>query len=407
MTNLAGRRVLHLTTTDISLALLLGPQLRAFADAGMEVIGASAPGPWVGDLEASGIRHEAVVHATRSMSVRKDALALAELVRLFRRVRPDIVHTHNPKPGIYGRLAARLAGVPVVLNTVHGLFAAPDDAFMRKAIVYGLERFATACCQAEMVLNAEDLTALRRTGIPERKLVMLGGGVDVERFRPRSPSFVTEARKALGFGDDRVIVGLVARLVWEKGLRELFAAAEVLRQTMPEVVVVVVGPSDSEKSDGLRPADLRAAEALGNVVFLGERRDVEALYPAFDLFALPSYREGLPLSAMEASACGVPVVATDIRGCRQVVHHGVTGLLVPVRDAGALVDAIGSLARDRGRRQAMGQAARRRAEAEFDQRRVVSDTLKIYSRLLDPVGSPQPLVPRRPAQERPRALVAS
>lgn len=407
MNRLAGRRVLHLTTTDITLALILRPQLRAFADAGMEVIAASAPGPWVGDIEASGIRHEAVVHATRAMSVRKDALALAELVRLFRRLRPDIVHTHNPKPGVYGRLAARLAGVPVVLNTVHGLFAAADDGLLRKAVVYGLERAATACGQAEVVLNVEDLATLKRFGIPARKLMFLGGGVDLERFRPRPPSQVSAARRGLGFGDDTVVVGLVARLVWEKGLGELFAAAEMLRRTNPEVVVVVVGPSDPEKSDGLGPADLEAAEALGNVVFLGERRDVEDLYPAFDLFVLPSHREGLPLSAMEASACGLPVVATDIRGCRQVVEHGVTGLLVPVRDAVALAGAIGSLAGDRPRRQAMGQAGRRRAEAQFDERRVISDTMDVYRRLLDPMGSrPTPMAAAL-EPEPSRSLVAS
>ena len=109
VTGVAGRRLVHVTTADISLALLLGPQLRAFADAGMEVIGASAPGPFVEELVASGIPHEPLRHATRSMAPGHDVLAIGELVRLFRRLRPDIVHTHNPKPGLYGRLAARIA----------------------------------------------------------------------------------------------------------------------------------------------------------------------------------------------------------------------------------------------------------------------------------------------------------
>ena len=135
-------------------------------------------------------------------------------------------------------------------------------------------------------------------------------------------------------------------------------------------MVVVVGPPDPAKSDGLTPEDIAAAEALGNIRFLGKRRDVEDLYPGFDMFVLPSYREGFPRSAMEASACGVPVVATDIRGCRQVVAHGSTGLLVPDRDAEALAGAMEELADDSPRRHAMGQAARKRAEAEFDDGRV-------------------------------------
>jgi glycosyltransferase involved in cell wall biosynthesis len=366
----------------MSLALLLGPQLRAFSEAGMEVVGVSAPGPWVDELTSWGIRHEPLAHATRSMAVGEDILALGELTSLFRRLRPDIVHTHNPKTGVYGRLAARLARVPVVVNTVHGLFATPDDSFTRKAIVYGLERAASTCSRAELVQNAEDIATLSRLRVPERKLVLLGNGVDLDRFRPYPAQGVAHARHALGLGEASVVVGVVGRLVWQKGFHELFAAAKVLKQKHPEVAFVVVGPREPTKGDGLSAADVSTAEEMGNVIFLGERRDMEALYPAFDMLVLPSYREGFPRSAMEASACGIPVVATDIRGSRQVVEHDTTGLLVPVRDAEALADAIGALAIDPERRRAMGRAARKRAEAEFDERRVVSITLDVYRRLL-------------------------
>src|SRR5580692_1749654 len=131
MSTLIGKRLVHVTTVDMSLVLLLGPQLRAFAEAGMEVIGVSAPGPFVPRLESWGIRHVPLRHATRSAALGKDLLALVELWRLFRRLQPDIVHTHNPKPGVYGRLAARVAGVPVVVNTVHGLYATPTDPPIR------------------------------------------------------------------------------------------------------------------------------------------------------------------------------------------------------------------------------------------------------------------------------------
>ncbi len=344
---LAGRRVVHLTTTDISLALLLGPQLRAFANAGMDVVGASAAGPWVDDLNAWGIRHEAVTHATRSVSITSDVLALGELVRMFLRLRPDIVHTHNPKPGVYGRLAARLAGVPVVVNTVHGLYASPDDPLLRRALVYSVERAASVCSQAELVQNVEDVAVLERLRVPARKLELLGNGVDLERFRPR-PAEAESARRSLGVGSDHLVAGVVGRLVWEKGFAELFEAARRLRQSQPNVVVVVVGPMDPAKSGSLKQADIDRAAALGNVMFLGERRDVQALYPGFDLFVLASHREGFPRSAMEAAACGLPVIATDIRGCRQVVDHGNTGLLVPVRDPGGPLRGGGDAGRRSG-----------------------------------------------------------
>jgi glycosyltransferase involved in cell wall biosynthesis len=377
----AGGRVVHVTTTDISLALLLKPQLCAMRDAGMEVIGASAAGPFVHELEACGIRHETVAHAKRSVSPGHDVLALGELVRLFRRLHPDIVHTHNPKTGVYGRMAARLAGVPVVVNTVHGLYATPDDPPARRAAVYGIERLASTCSDAELVVNPEDAAVLERWHMPSRKVEVLGSGVDLSRFRPR-PHEAASARRSMGVPAGPVVVGMVGRLVWEKGFAELFEAARQLRRRRPEVVVVVVGPTDPAKADGLHQRDLDRARAEANVVFLGQRRDVDTLYPGFDVFVLPSHREGLPLSAMEAAACGLPVVATDIRGCRQVVDDGRTGLLVPVKDSVALAGALTSLADDAGRRQAMGRAARLRAEAEFDERRVVSRVLDAYGRLL-------------------------
>ena len=383
MNGLAGRRVVHVTTTDMSLALLLGSQLQAFSAAGLEVIGVSAPGPWVADLSTRGIRHESLRHATRSVAPGHDALALLELTRMFRRLRPDIVHTHNPKPGLYGRLAARLAGVPFIVNTVHGLYASRTDSWAKRAVVYALERTASLCSNAELVQNVEDVETLTAIGIPARKLTLLGNGVDLTRFRPRhDPDEVAHARTQLGVSTEAVVVGVVGRLVWQKGFRELFDAAAWLRTRCPNVVISVVGPEDSDKSDSLRSSDIEAARTLGNVTFAGRRDDVEYLYSGFDLFALPSYREGFPRAAMEAAASGLPVVATDIRGCRQVVAQGETGVLVPVRDSAALAIAVAELVGDAPRRARMGVAARRKAEREFDERTVIDTTLDLYERLV-------------------------
>lgn len=389
--SLSGRRLVHVTTTDMSLVWLLGPQLRAYADAGMEVVGVSAPGPFVEQLTQMGIRHEPLRHATRSVAVRHDLQALPELTRLLRRLRPDIVHTHNPKPGLYGRIAARAARVPVVVNTVHGLYAAPEDPLARKALVYSLERIAATCSQFELVQNAEDLEVLRRLHVPDKRLVLLGNGVDLRRFQPsREPSDAGQARKDLGVAPDAVVIGTVGRLVWQKGLRELFAAAAILRRSHPEVVFVVIGPEDLAKGDALTAADIRQARDIGNVVFAGHRDDIDRLYHGLDLYVLPSYREGFPRSAMEAAACGLPVVATDIRGCRQVVDHGATGLLVPVRDGPALADALASLAGDPARRRAMGLAARKKAEAEFDDQEVIRRTLAAYEEAIEALPRRRP-----------------
>ena len=388
MSTLSGKKLVHVTTVDMSLVLLLGPQLRAFAEAGMDVIGVSAPGPYVPELESWGIRHEPLHHATRSVAVGQDLMAFAELWRLFRRLAPDIVHTHNPKPGLYGRLAARAAGVSGVVNTVHGLYASPEDPLARRALVYALERAASLCSGAELVQNPEDLAVLARLGVPDRKLVLLGNGVELERFHPRGDEDSRrQARAEFGVDENAVVVGMVARLVWQKGFREFFAAAERLRDRHPEVVFIVVGGSDPEKSDAIAPEDLAAAGRRGRIVFAGDRNQMERVYPAFDIFVLPSYREGFPRSAMEAAASGLPVIATDIRGCRQAVTDGQSGLLVPPHDPARLAKAIEELVVDPELRQRMGAAGRRKAEAEFDDRAVVSKTIDAYERVLAPATS--------------------
>jgi len=374
---------MHVTTTDMSLVLLLGPQLQAFAAAGFDVCTASAPGPYVDQLRGWGIDHVPLGHATRALAPHRDIRALAELRSLFVARRPDIVHTHNPKPGVYGRLAARAAGVPAVVNTVHGLYAQPGDDWKKRAFVYGLERLAAGCSHAELVQNPEDLDTLAHIGVAPTKLRLLGNGVDLSRFDPAVADDVTRqaVRAEMGAAPDDVVVGAVGRLVWEKGYRELFRAAEAVGKDLPQARFVVIGPGDPDKADAVPEHELRCAEAAG-VRFLGLRHDMERLYSAMDVYVLASHREGFPRSAMEAAACGLPVVATDIRGCRQVVADGVTGRLTPAGDVEALASAVAGLVADPGQRRRMSEAARRKAVAEFDQQRVIDITLDVYERLL-------------------------
>jgi glycosyltransferase involved in cell wall biosynthesis len=356
-------------------------------------MGASASGEYVADLERRGIRHLPLRHATRAHAPHRDAAAILELRSLFREIRPDIVHTHNPKPGVYGRLAAKAARVPAVVNTVHGLYALPSDRWRKRALVYGLERLAAACSDAELVQNPEDVPVLQKLGIPPRKLTLLGNGIDLARFDADrvDSSIVAETRRRLGAGPDDIVCGAVGRLVWEKGYRELLDAAARLRDRLPQLRFVIVGPTDADKRDALTPADMRRAESESNVQFLGLRDDVEALYASMDLYVLASHREGWPRSAMEAAAMGVPVVATDIRGCRQVVDDGVTGVLVPPRDSAALAAAVEQLAREPDTRSRMATAARRKARSDFDQQQVIDKTLAVY----------QQLVPATPRSEIP------
>ncbi len=365
----------------MSLDWLLRPQLEAFADAGFQVIGMSAPGPHVAALTASGIEHVAVKSLTRAMSPTRDLRAFRELRAALRRVQPDIVHTHNPKPGLLGRVAARSVGVPVVVNTVHGLYALPEDPLAKRLVVYGLERVAATCSDAELLQSPEDLPVLRRLGIPHAKLSVLGNGIDLDRFRPGAvtPGARERIRAELGVDDSTVVVGVVGRLVWEKGYATVFEAAREMVDD--NCCFVVVGPAEPDKAGAVSAADRREAATSG-VRFLGARDDMVDVYSAFDVYALASHREGFPRSAMEAAALSLPVVATDIRGCRQVVADGATGFLFAVDDTAGLVGALRRLVDDPRRRRQFGAAARRRAEEHFDDRDVIAKTLRTYDWLL-------------------------
>lgn len=383
-------RLVHITTEDISLRYLLLPQLEAFAAAGYEVIGMSAAGPNRDALAAAGIDHVALANATRRSDLRADARLLVELVRVLRRLRPDVVHTHNPKTGAIGRVAARLAGVPAVVGTVHGIYAIPDDPWPKRTVAYAIEVVAAAFAHRVFVINTDDLATLRRLRVRPSKLRLLRQGVPIDSFDP--DRFSAEERRRIRtelVGDpDRIVIGAISRLVWEKGLGELFHAVEQVRLRHPEAVLVVAGAVDPAKPDSLTDADVAAAEAKG-VVLLGHRDDVDRLYAAFDLYVLASYREGFPRSAMEAAVMGLPIVTTTVRGCRDVVRPGSTGLVVPPRDAVALEGALEHLVADDGVRAAYAAQARRWARPAFDEARTASETLDQYRELGAGTASPR------------------
>ncbi len=378
-------RVAHLTTVDMSLRFLLLPQLTAVVELGSEAIGISAAGPHVGELEELGIRHIALPGATRSVDPRADLKAMVSLWRILRSERPDVIHTHTPKPGIYGRVIGRIAGVPAVLNTVHGLYATPDDPIFKRAIVYTLEALAARFSDVELVQSAEDFRLLTERHITRPgRTVLLGNGVDLTRFDPELGSVEERQSMRVMFGveEDQIVVGAVGRLVAEKGFLDLFEAVQDLDDRFR---LVVIGPYEPDKADAIDTQKVEEARASG-VVFLGMRDDVDVLYRAMDLFILPSHREGFPRAAMEAAASGLPLIVTDIRGCREVVEDGGNGLLVPVRDAPALRSAIERLGNDPELRQQMSEAGRSKAVLEFDEQRIVRRVIESQVRALREKG---------------------
>ena len=361
-------RAAHLTTIDTSLVVLLGTELKAHVEeAGLEVYGLSAPGPWALQVEQLGVTHVSLPALTRSWDPRRDLAAGRELLRALRRLDLDVLHTHNPKPGVLGRLLGRAAGVQVVVNTCHGLWLRSNDGLARKAFVLGAESLAACVSDAELYQNAQDRQTLRRV-VRERRSQVVGNGIDLSRFRPDAVDRA-RVRRELGVADGELLVGGVGRRVAEKGIAEYAAAARTLAG---KARFVWVGPEDLDKPDALRQDE-------AGVTFLGERTDMPAVYSALDVFVLPSYREGFSRSGMEAAACGVPSVLSDIRGCREIGTDERELLLVPAGDISALTSAIERLILDASLRARLGHAARERAAVHFDQREVARISLETYA----------------------------
>ncbi|GGO96132.1 glycosyltransferase [Wenjunlia tyrosinilytica] len=360
-------RVAHLTTVDMSLHLLLGTELAVDVEAGFDTYGISAPGPYTERITGLGVTHVPLRALTRAWSPRGDAAAARELAAALRRVRPDVLHTHNPKTGVLGRLIGRALRVPVVVNTCHGLWAQPHDPWHKRLLVHSAEGAAARCSHAELYQNAEDHRTLRAFA-PAWRSRVVGNGVDLDRFRA-DPAARERVRAELGVAGGELLVGAVGRRVEEKGVREYAATARALAG---KARFVWAGPLEPDKADAHDASE-------DGVDFIGERRDMPALYSALDVFVLPSYREGFSRSAMEAAACGLPMVLSDIRGCREIGGHDEHLLLVPPGDPVELTSAVSRLLTGEPLRKRLGEAAARRAHSEFDQRTIARISIDTYA----------------------------
>jgi glycosyltransferase involved in cell wall biosynthesis len=380
--------VVHVTTVARSLRHLLLAQLCAIRDRGYVVVAVSSPGPDVPALEARGIPHRPVP-ITRRFTPLADARSLVALYRVMRSERYTIVHAHTPKPGLLAQLAARLARVPVVVNTIHGFYFHDRMRPGERRFYVAMERLAARCSDLILSQNEEDVETAVREGIsrPE-KIRHLGNGIDLRRFDPArlAPEARRRTRASLGIAEDAPVVGFVGRLVAEKGLPELLDAARAVRERHPRVRFLIVGATDEEKADQISRTDAGRQDDAGVCAFAGFRHDMPEVYQSMDVFVLPSHREGFPRAPMEASAMKVPCVVTDVRGCRQAVAHGRNGLLVPLGERPALAEAILAVLGDRVLARRLGEEGRRRALAEFDERRVFDRVLSEYERLLEAKG---------------------
>jgi lipopolysaccharide/colanic/teichoic acid biosynthesis glycosyltransferase/glycosyltransferase involved in cell wall biosynthesis len=363
-------RLVHITTVPLSLIFFRG-QIGYLKSRGFDVAAISSPGPM---LDEAAAREAIPVHAVpiaRRLAPLSDLSALIRLWKLLRKQRPDVVHSHTPKAGLLGTIAARLAGVPAVYLSVFGLPQMTRQGPMRW-LLDATTRLA--CRLADRVWcdsrSMADYLVAQRLASPHKVMVIGHGsvnGVDTtDRFAPTRFSLADREalRRHYDIPADAPIVGFVGRVVADKGIRELTAAWSVLRERHPTLYLLVVGPQES--GDSITSNDEQRLRSDPRVRLVGMQTDVPPFLSVMDVFVNPSYREGFGIANLEASAMSIPVVATRIPGCVDSVADGVTGTLVPVRDAEALATAIDTYLRDADLRQKHGSAGRERAIRDFN-----------------------------------------
>jgi glycosyltransferase involved in cell wall biosynthesis len=356
--------------------LSLAKALRA---EGYEVLLASPADAYGQRIEAEGFRWVPVPMQRRSTHPIRELLLLRWLKRLMQRERIDLVHSFTLKCAIYGSLAARMAGVPARINAVAGLgytFTRNSPrARVIRFVASTMMRMALAGPGLRMIVqNPDDLATFERMGVldPKHFVLIPGSGVDCEKFKP-------DPNKQRG---NPFKVLLPARILWDKGVAEFVEAARIVKARGGGVQFLLAGSPDLGNPTSVPEDTIRGWEREGLLTWLGHVEDMPALYCSVDAVALPSYREGLPKGLIEAAACGLPLIATDVPGCKEVVQHRVNGLLVADRQSEPIADAVMSLCCDVALANTLGSAAREGALNRFDERSVLSRSLLVYQALL-------------------------
>lgn len=329
-------------------------------------------------LLAEGLTFHPIPLTRRGISLGEEMASVIALYRLYRKVKPDLVHLVTIKPVLYGGIAARLAGVPAVVSAVTGLgyvfIAQGLKASVMRLFVKGAYRFALGHTNGRVIFqNPDDRSSfLKSRLIVARQTVLIkGSGVDMAQFTPTPEP------------PGSPLVVFAARMLWDKGVGEFVEAAKYLRELGINVRFALVGDTDSGNPAAVPKTQLERWQQSGVVEWWGQHTNMPMVFAQSSIVALPSaYGEGVPKVLIEAAACGRPIVTTDTPGCREIVRHDENGLLVPVRDVAALAEALRRLVEDAVLRWRMGARGREIAIAEFSVERVVSETLDVYRRLL-------------------------
>ncbi|MBU2544930.1 glycosyltransferase family 4 protein [Patescibacteria group bacterium] len=378
-------KVCRVANTDIAVKFLLLNQLKFLKNRGYDVSVVCSDGGLIDDIKKNGIKIK-IVNFNRGLNIFSHIVSLFKLYFYFKKEKFDIVHTHTPVPGLLGQLAAKMAGVPIIINTIHGFYFADSSNFLKRNFYAFIEKLSAKFSDSILSVSQGIIdTAIEEKICREDLLHYLGRDIDIDRFNPDkfSTDFILQKKKELGINPDKRVIGIVGRLVKEKGYLELFQAFKDVLKRFPNTSLLIIGPEESKKKDKINSNLIKILATKKNIFFLGQRTDVDELYALMDIFVLPSYREGIGASILEASAMGKPVISTNIPGCREAVDEKKTGILVPAKDSEKLAEAIIYLFENPEKAKQFGQAGREKIKREFSGNIVLDRIEKEYTRLIE------------------------
>lgn len=358
-----------LSHLDYNLWLFRLPVMRELIRLGHTVYAICPEGDVSGRFAEYNITHIPYEIIRSSLNPLKEIRAIRNIYNAVLPLHLDILHTFTAKPNIYGTIAGRLAGVPRIINLVEGLgsFYLEDDFKSRlvRTVIETLYRQCFKLSDTVMFVNSDDPAYLIEKKVirPEKVFIMKGVGIDTSEWKPQPKE------------EAWIRVTMIARAIAHKGLFEYIQAASLLRQKFPDVSFQFVGSPDPGNRFSVTEDFMKEQ---GAIHYLGHQDNIRHILAQSDIFVLPSYREGLPRTSMEAASMGLPIVTTDVVGCRETVDEGLNGFLVPPKDSLALAEAIERLLKDENLRNEMGKASREKAVNEFDIDTIVSKHLEVY-----------------------------
>lgn len=377
----------RITTVPLSLEKLLTGQMHFMSEHGFQVYMVSSPSENIEQLEKKESSTYQVVPMSRQITPFKDLLALAKLVSIFIRIKPDIVHTHTPKAGFLGMVASRLTGVPVRLHTVAGLPLLEAHGLKRQILEW-VEKL-TYKCATKVYPNSRNLEQIIIDAkfCKKSKLKVIGNGssngINTEFFK-RTPQLTieaTELRKKYRIPDDAYIYIFIGRLVRDKGIEELVEAFSFINSNYKNTWLFLVGPVE-HNLDPLSESCHKVIEHNSQIISVGYQEDVRPYLTLSDVLVFPSYREGFPNVPMQAGCFELPSIVTNINGCNEIIEDRKNGLIIPVKDSGALKNAMEQILTDKDLYIRLKSNARKMIAERYEQKIVWNLILSEYENQL-------------------------